>query len=146
MAVIGVNPRFVVLIQGKPFVTFAGLLALAHQRGLQLRVQWTYNDAELSLAAPPPPLRLARSRNAAMPRRVMSPRKWRPISGAWRVPALQPRALRLALGVETCSLEELGAGRVRAADGPPAPQRNMGHAGERKSHGCDPQRHSSACA
>jgi hypothetical protein len=40
-----------VLIQGKPFVKVAGLLALAHQRGLQsLRTTFTYNDAELALA------------------------------------------------------------------------------------------------
>ena len=33
-----------VQIQGKPFVKFAGLLQLAHQRGLQaLRADWTYN-------------------------------------------------------------------------------------------------------
>src|ERR1043166_7423257 len=47
----GIDPRHIVLIQGKPFVKFAGLLELAHKRGLQeLRVEWTYNDAELSLA------------------------------------------------------------------------------------------------
>jgi hypothetical protein len=40
-----------VMIQGKPFVKVAGLLALAHQRGLQsLRTTFTYNDAELALA------------------------------------------------------------------------------------------------
>ena len=48
----GLDPRHIVLIQGKPFVKFAGLLDLAHQRGLQsLKVDWTYNDAELSLCA-----------------------------------------------------------------------------------------------
>jgi hypothetical protein len=47
----GIDPRHIVLIQGKPFVKFAGLLDLAHKRGLQaLKVDWTYNDAELSLA------------------------------------------------------------------------------------------------
>jgi hypothetical protein len=47
----GIDPRHIVLIQGKPFVKFAGLLDLAHQRGLQsLKVTWTFNDAELSLA------------------------------------------------------------------------------------------------
>lgn len=47
----GIDPRHVVQIQGKPFVKFAGLLDLAHQRGLQsLKVDWTFNDAELSLA------------------------------------------------------------------------------------------------
>jgi hypothetical protein len=42
---------FTVLIQGKPFVKVAGLLALAHERGLQsLTTMFTYNDAELALA------------------------------------------------------------------------------------------------
>jgi hypothetical protein len=46
-----VPSEFVVLIQGRPFVRFAGLLRMAHQRGLQsLEVGWTYNDADLSLA------------------------------------------------------------------------------------------------
>jgi hypothetical protein len=47
----GIDPRHVVMIQGKPFVKFAGLLELAHQRGLvSLTADWTANEAELSLA------------------------------------------------------------------------------------------------
>ena len=47
----GVPPQHVVLIQGRPFVKFAGLLQMAHERGLvSLTADWTYNDAELSLA------------------------------------------------------------------------------------------------
>src|SRR5262245_21409775 len=47
----GVPPQHVVLIQGKPFVKFAGLLQMAHERGLvALTADWTYNDGELSLA------------------------------------------------------------------------------------------------
>ena len=39
------------MIQGKPFVKFAGLLQMAHERGLvALTADWTYNDGELSLA------------------------------------------------------------------------------------------------
>jgi hypothetical protein len=46
-----VPPQHVVLIQGKAFVKFAGLLQMAHERGLvALTADWTYNDAELSLA------------------------------------------------------------------------------------------------
>ena len=46
-----VPAQYVALIQGRPFVKFAGLLAMAHERGLlTLTVAWTYNDAELSLA------------------------------------------------------------------------------------------------
>jgi len=47
----GVPQQHVVFIQGKAFVKFAGLLQMAHERGLvSLRADWTYNDAELSLA------------------------------------------------------------------------------------------------
>ena len=47
----GIPPQYIVVIQGKNFVTFAGLLALAHTRGLiSLTADWTYNDAGLSLA------------------------------------------------------------------------------------------------
>ena len=47
----GIDARFVVTIQGKPFVKYAGLLEMAHTHGLvTLTANWTYNDAELSLA------------------------------------------------------------------------------------------------
>jgi hypothetical protein len=47
----GVPQQHVVLIQGKPFVRFVGLLQMAHERGLvALTANWTFNDAELSLA------------------------------------------------------------------------------------------------
>jgi hypothetical protein len=47
----GIDPRHISTIQGKPFVKYSGLLAMAHERGLQsLKVEWVYNDAELSLA------------------------------------------------------------------------------------------------
>ena len=47
----GIPPQHVVMIQGKPFVKFAGLLQMAHERGLAtLTADWTYNDPELSLA------------------------------------------------------------------------------------------------
>jgi hypothetical protein len=47
----GIDPRFIITIQGKAFVRFAGLLQLALERGLvSLTVEWTYNDADLSLA------------------------------------------------------------------------------------------------
>ena len=47
----GIPPQHVVMIQGKPFVKFSGLLAMAHERGLvALTADWTFNDAELSLA------------------------------------------------------------------------------------------------
>jgi hypothetical protein len=43
--------QFLVQIQGKPFVKFAGLLHIALAAGLvSLTAEWTYNDADLSLA------------------------------------------------------------------------------------------------
>src|SRR5215510_14380953 len=46
----GVPAQYVVLIQGRPFVKFAGLLKMAHEHGLvALTADWTFNDAELSL-------------------------------------------------------------------------------------------------
>jgi hypothetical protein len=43
--------QHVVMIQGKAFVRYVGLLQLAQERGLiALTADWTYNDAELSLA------------------------------------------------------------------------------------------------
>ena len=47
----GIPAQYVVLIQGRPFVKFAGLLTMAHERGLvALTATWIYNDTELSLA------------------------------------------------------------------------------------------------
>ena len=47
----GVPAQYVVLIQGRPFVKFAGLLTLAHSKGLEsLTADWTYNAEALSLA------------------------------------------------------------------------------------------------
>jgi hypothetical protein len=46
-----IPPQYVVTIQGKPFVKFAGLLQLAHEQGLvSLTATWTFNSDELSLA------------------------------------------------------------------------------------------------
>jgi hypothetical protein len=46
----GLKP-FIVHLHGKPFVQYAGLLFLAHERGLvSLTADWTHNDPELSLA------------------------------------------------------------------------------------------------
>jgi len=46
----GIDPKFIVWISNRPFVRHAGLLKRAHECGLQsLTVNWTYNDAELSL-------------------------------------------------------------------------------------------------
>jgi hypothetical protein len=47
----GIPAQHIVMIQGKPFVKFAGLLQMAHERGLvSLAAEWTYNSDDLSLA------------------------------------------------------------------------------------------------
>ena len=47
----GIPAQYVIMIQGRPFVRFAGLLQMALERGLvSLTAAWTYNDTELSLA------------------------------------------------------------------------------------------------
>src|SRR5262249_55243885 len=47
----GVPPQHAVLIQGRPFMKLAGLLDMAHERGLLAPIAHrTYNDAELILA------------------------------------------------------------------------------------------------
>jgi len=104
----GIDPRFVVHIQGQPFVKFAGLLALAHQRGLQeLRVTWTFNSDELSLASATAtfPFGVFAECGDASPASVN-----RKVALHFRRVACTraaARALRLALGIEVCSLEEL---------------------------------------
>ena len=105
----GIDPRHVVTIQGRPFVKFAGLLDLAHQRGLQeLRVSWTYNDAGLSLAQAVAvfPFGTFTECGDASPESVT-----KKVALHFRRVACTraaARALRLALGVEVCSVEELG--------------------------------------
>src|SRR5437660_1535159 len=47
----GIPPQFIVEIQGRPFVQFAGLLALAHARGLaSLTADFLTVTADLALA------------------------------------------------------------------------------------------------
>ena len=105
----GIDPRHIVLIQGKPFVRFAGLLDLAHKRGLQtLQVTWTYNDAGLSLAQAVAvfPFGTFTECGDASPESVT-----KKVALHFRRVACTraaARALRLALGVEVCSVEELG--------------------------------------
>ena len=95
-----------------PFVQFAGLLPLAHQRGLQeLRADWTYNDATLSLAHAGvlfPFGHFAESGDA-------TPENWtKKVTGHFGRVALtraKARGLRDALGVDLVAVEELGEGK-----------------------------------
>ena len=98
-----------VQIQGKPFVKFAGLLQLAHQRGLQaLRADWTYNDATLSLAHAVAVFPFGTLERAGMPRRPIAAKT---VAVHFRRVALtraKARVLRDALGLDAVAVEELG--------------------------------------
>jgi hypothetical protein len=98
-----------VLIQGKPFVKFAGLLQLAHERGLvSLSADWTYNDAELSLAHAVATFQDGRrfeESGDASPSNVT--KKVAPHFRRCALTRASARCLRLALGVDLVAVEEL---------------------------------------
>ena len=105
----GVDPQFVVWIQGRPFVRHAGLLKRAHECGLRsFAVAWTYNDAELSLAHAAAVFadgRRFEENGDASPQSV-----GKKVALHWRRCACtraSARALRLALGVDLVAIEEL---------------------------------------
>ena len=103
-----VAPEHIVELHGKRFITFAGLLALAHARGLQsLTADWTYNDAGLSLAQAVAvfPFGTYTECGDATPDNVT-----KKVSPHFRRVALtraKARALRDALNIDMVSLEEL---------------------------------------
>ncbi len=101
--------QHVVLIQGRPFVKFAGLLQMAHDRGLvALTAEWTFNDAELSLAHAVATFadgRTFEESGDASPANVT-----RKVAVHFRRVALtraKARVLRDALGVDLVAVEEL---------------------------------------
>ena len=105
----GIAPRHIVTIQGKPFVKFAGLLELAHQRGLQsLKVDWTHNSDDLSLAHAMAIFPFGTFEESADSTPANVGKKvalhWRRLS----LPRAKARVLRDALGLDMVALEELG--------------------------------------
>jgi len=105
----GIPAQHVVLIQGKPFVKFAGLLQMAHERGLvSLTAAWTYNDADLSLAHAVATFQDGRCFEEAGDAAPANTN--RKVAVHFRRVALtraKARALRDALGVELVAVEEL---------------------------------------
>src|SRR6266699_507973 len=106
---LGIPPQHVVMIQGKAFVKFAGLLKMAHEHGLvALTADWIYNDAELSLAHAVATFQDGRrfeESGDASPANVT-----RMVAVHFRRVALtraKERVLRDALGVDLVAVEEL---------------------------------------
>lgn len=103
-----IAPEHIVELHGKRFITFAGLLALAHARGLtSLTADWTYNDQSLSLAQAVAvfPFGTYTECGDATPDNVT-----KKVSPHFRRVALtraKARALRDALNIDMVSLEEL---------------------------------------
>lgn len=92
----------------RPFIKFAGLLLLAHERGLvSLKAEWTYNDENLSLAravAVFPDNKVFEECGDSTPQNAKN------IGLHWRRMSLtraKARALRDALGLDVVSVEEM---------------------------------------
>jgi hypothetical protein len=103
-----IDPRHIVLIQGKPFVRFAGLLNLAHQRGLQsLKVTWSYNDAELSLAHAVAAFPFGVFEESGDATKDNVNKKVAPHFRRCALTRASARCLRLALGLDMVAVEEL---------------------------------------
>ena len=104
-----VPAQYVVTIQGKAFVRFAGLLTMAHERGLvSLTVGWTYNDVELSLAQAVATFQDGRRFEEcgdATPANVT--KKVAPHFRRVALTRALARCLRHALGVDLVAVEEL---------------------------------------
>jgi hypothetical protein len=105
----GIDPKFIVWIQSRPFVRHSGLLKLAHERGLQsLTVEWTHNDPELSLAHAVAVFQDGRRFEESGDSALGNVGK--KVAHAWRRMSLtraSARALRLALGCDLVAVEEL---------------------------------------
>jgi len=97
------------MIQGRPFVKFAGLLQMAHEKGLvSLTADWTYNDGELSLAHAVATFQDGRSfeeSGDATP--ANTNRKVAPHFRRVALTRAKARVLRDALGIDLVAVEEL---------------------------------------
>jgi hypothetical protein len=105
-----VPAEYIVWIQNKPFVRFAGLLQMAHAQHLvELSEAWTYNDSELSLAHSIAIFEDGRRFEGSGDSSPVNVGKkvalhWRRVS----LTRAKSRALRDALGLDMIALEELG--------------------------------------
>jgi hypothetical protein len=108
----GIDPQFIVWISGRPFVRHAGLITLAHARGLRtLAVEWTHNSEDLSLAHAVAVFADGRRFEESADSTPLNVGK--KVALHWRRLALtrsSARVLRLALGVDLVAVEELAKG------------------------------------
>jgi hypothetical protein len=105
-----VPAEYIVWIQNKPFVRFAGLLKMAHEQHLvALAESWTYNDETVSLAHAVAIFEDGRrfeGSGDASPSNVT--RKVAPHFRRVALTRAKSRALRDALNIDMVSVEELG--------------------------------------
>ena len=105
----GIDPKFIVWIQQRPFVRHTGLLKRAHECGLQsLTVEWTYNSEDLSLAHAV--AIFADGRRFEESADSTKDNVGKQVAPHWRRISLtraSARALRLALGCDLVAVEEL---------------------------------------
>ena len=103
--------KFITQIHGKDFVQYAGLLALAHERGLvNLSAHFISVDSELALAEATAEFadgRVFMECSDATPSNVHS--KVKPHFARMALTRAKARALRDALNISMCSVEELEA-------------------------------------
>jgi len=105
----GIDPRWIQMIHGKPFVVYAGLLHMAREAGLaRLEAQFISVTPDMALASATATFadgRVFREAADATPGNVGA--QIRPHFPRMALTRAKARALRDALGLELCSVEEL---------------------------------------
>ena len=106
----GIDPRFITYLHGKPFVRYAGLLALAHDKGLvSLKARLTSVSETLALADAEAVFADGRTFvDAADATPANVPPHIRPHFPRMALTRAKARCLRDALNIGICTLEELG--------------------------------------
>jgi hypothetical protein len=109
-AVQGIDARYVVTLHGKDYILYAGLVALAHQRGLRsLKAEFISVTETMALAKAEAVFadgRIFQEASDSSPDNV-----GKQVRPSWPRMALvraKARCLRDALAISACSLEELG--------------------------------------
>jgi len=109
LGVATIPPQYIQLIHGKPFVRYAGLLAMAHERGLQ-KLEATFISVTDALAVAQATATFTDGRHFtesgdATPDNVHF--DVRPPFARLALTRAKARALRDALNISMCSVEEL---------------------------------------